>query len=246
MKKLLFALALACTGVAPLAQAQSIVMQQDVNKDTLEGNWGPNRRHYIHRYFGLGFGVGTENRTWEGKDLKDIKYGFGTGSLLLGFRYKLRLAEHYALGLDLGYNRQTFNFKQRDDKVFPTSGKNDKERLILHNLALEAYQRINFGKRGDHLGNYVDLGAFVEWNFDNTLLIKNDNDTANFLGAKKEKLKFKNLNYLEDFNYGVSARVGTGRFALFGRYRLSDMLIAKKVENYPELPRLTTGLQVRF
>lgn len=252
MKKLLTACGLGLLLTATAAQAQTVVMQQDVNQDTLETSWGPNKRHHIQRYIGFGLGIGTEDRSFAGKELNDVKYGFGTGNIMLGMRYKFRLAEHYALGLDLGYNRQSYNFKQRDDKFFPAPGKFDKERLTLHNVALEAYQRINFGRRGNHLGKYLDMGAYGEWNFSNVHLIKDEvEDPLANGGARKIKAKYKNLTYLHNLNYGVSARLGFGRWVVFGRYRLSDMFAQNKLkqvlettETYPELPRLTVGIQI--
>ncbi len=244
MKKILAAI-IPCVLALGAAQAQTVVLQQDVNQDTIQSNWGPNKKHYKHFYFGYGLGIGTENRTWNGTDVKDIKYGFGTNTLMVGWRYKLRLAEHYAIGLDVNYNRQAYRFKQTDHKVFPMPGKYDKERLALHNFALEFYNRINFGRRGNHLGTFVDLGAYGEWNFNNSLLIEGDFGPG-INRAKSYKTKLKDLNYVNDLNYGLSLRAGYDRFAIFGKYRLSDMFDDKKTGNYPELPRLHVGLQIRI
>ncbi|MDX5345707.1 MAG: hypothetical protein LPJ89_11320 [Hymenobacteraceae bacterium] len=229
---LLAALLLAFSSV----QAQDVVLAQDVNRDTIPSSVGPNRKHYIHFYTGLGVMAGPTDgvniNTFQSRDFQ------------LGYRYKLRLAQWYGLGFEFGYNSQVFNIKQQSGKVLPDTLMHKKEQLTFYNIQGGVYQRFNFGKRGNRLGTYIDLGAYGTWAFDAAHKYKDEiPDGTKF---KEVKVKEKDLQYINKLNYGVTARFGRNRFVVYGTYRLSDLIKEDMFAGDPQLPRYSFGLQLNL
>ena len=52
----------------------------------------------------------------------------------------------------------------------------------------------------------------------------------------------RKLNYLNELNYGVRARIGFSYWSIYGQYRMSNLL--KENRGFGELPRLTIGIEV--
>ena len=243
MKKILF-LSCCLFVFLPAAFSQNVVLEQDVNKDTVQQTNGPNLKHFSQFYVGYGLVAGETDGSGA-----DIKYG-ASDQWMVGYRYKRKISNFYALGYELNYNAYTFVLDDSKDKLFPTSVSYDKEKLVLHNLGLVLYNRFNFGRRGNHLGKYLDLGAYGDWSFDSKYIAKYELDSANAFGAKKIKMISKDLQYLNKIHYGVLARFGINRFMVFGSYRLSDIFkdeyqqSNENILGYPELPRMVFGLQI--
>ena len=243
MKKLII-LSCCLLGLMPVAFGQDVLLEQDVNKDTIPQTHGPNLKHYSQFYIGYGFIAGET-----GGPGADIKYG-ASDQGMFGYRYKRRISNFYAIGYELNYNVLSFHLDDAKGKVFPTPTVYDKEKLVLHNLGLGLYNRFNFGRRGNHLGKYLDLGVYGDWSFDSKYIAKYEQDSVNALGGKQVKMVVKDLDYLNKIHYGVTARFGINRFMLFGSYRLSDIFkedyqqTVTKLDGYAELPRMVFGLQI--
>lgn len=217
------------------AFSQHVLLEQDVNADTIAETTGPNLKKYTHLYVNYGLVLGAT----EG-DNADIKTG-NSSQFAIGLRYKRRLSNFYAFGFDLSYNITTFHLKQDSAKMLPNTDLHDKEKLSFNNATLQLYNRFNFGKRGNHIGRYIDLGGYGEWAFSVTHYTRDTDDRAKALGAKATETTNKRLKYTAAFNYGLAARIGFGKVAVFGKYRLSDMFVSKY--DYPELPRIVVGLE---
>jgi hypothetical protein len=141
------------------------------------------------------------------------------------------------MGMDLGINSASYKIKQNDSKTVPDNTINDKEKIQVNAVASSAMLRINVGRRGNYIGNYLDLGAYGDWNFQKKHKTTNTNSDN-----EKVKVSTSKLKYVEDFSYGFLTRVGIGRYALKARYRISD--IFKSTYEMPELPRLIVGFEV--
>lgn len=222
------------------ARSQEIVLEKDVDEQ-YKGTHGPNMRHYGHFYLGGGFipdfdeEPGSEIKFWR------------SGQFLVGYRYKLKLLNFYALGADLNY-RYTKYFMD-DDKANPfqvdnplTFFEGEKRHFLEnHGIGLEVYQRINIGKRGNSLGFYIDTGFRGQLNISDiehaVFIIEDDASPAG-----KSRIKNRRLKYTEPFSYGPSAKIGYDKFSLYAYYRLSDYF-SKEDFSIPELPRLTAGFQ---
>ena len=213
--------------------AQDIKLQQDVTENKISTE-GPNRKNYHHSY--MGYGVCA------GKASDSLKTKFGSGNFVFGYRYKRRFCQAYAIGYDVNYNANFFRIVQDSMKMFPNNVLHKKEKLIQNNVALVIYNRFNFGRRGDYIGHFLDLGAYAEWNFRSVYQTYDEYAVANSVGASNTRQIHSGLTYLNPFNYGFTARIGASKYALYANYRMSDIFKISYI--FPELPRLIIGLQL--
>lgn len=219
--------------------SQTILL--DEKPDSLYGvkKWGQNRRNFIHFYLDYGFAVGKP----EG-GIFELKYGFSR-EWKLGLRYKRRFCKHYAMGLDLSVAEDRYRFAQTGTKVFPDQVLHDQEYLALPNIGLEYFNRINFGKRGNKVGKYVDFGIYGTSTFAAYRRYWDELPTS-VNGAKKVKIKEYSLDYLTDLQWGFKSRLGYNGFSIWASYRMSDWFNSQ-VHNASlsgELPRTTVGMEI--
>ena len=212
------------------AFSQDILLQQNVKADSVRPTYGPNLKNFLHGYIGIGFPFSTSKESGYTKPMASTNINFG-------IRYKRRFTNYLATGIDLGINSASYKIKQNDSKTVPDNTINDKEKIQVNAVASSAWLRINVGRRGNYIGNFLDLGAYGDWNFQKKHKTTNTNSDNEKVRVTTSKLK-----YVEDFSYGVFTRVGFGRYALTGSYRLSD--IFKSSYDMPELPRLIVGVEV--
>ncbi len=202
----------------PAVMPQSVVISKNVDEQ-YKSTFGPNLRHYGHFYIGLAAMPGFDANSGSAVEL------FGSGEYAAGYRYKLKLLSFYALGLDLSYEHTRYNFNIDDLSVFNpynplTFAQDEKRHLLVNNaFTLEIYQRINFGKRGNTLGNFLDMGIYGSWNHTVKEVIVKTYGDNDYLG--KSRLVNRKLDINEPLSYGLSARIGHEKFALYGKYRLS-------------------------
>ncbi|MBK7093957.1 MAG: hypothetical protein IPH57_02375 [Saprospiraceae bacterium] len=211
---------------------QTPVLSEDVDLNIEKPKFGENRKNYTHFYASLGALLGkAEGDILEINSWKSLYFDFG-------FRYKLRLFEYNAVGFQISYDRYSFRLKYEDNNLLPIVI-HDKDRLITNNLGLGVFDRINFGKRGDFLGNYLDIGAYGEFAFSRKHWYKAEQPNGEILEAELKKLKS-----VEKLNYGIFANLGFGKKVLFFKYRMSDMI--SDPDKYDEMPRFVAGIQFGF
>lgn len=226
MKKILFGF---FTLFSLTAFSQEVLLSRDVAADTVRPTVGPNLKNFTHQYLSYGSPFFTN------EDVNFIKPG---ASIVIdyGYRYKRRLNNTFALGLDFSFNWAAFKVKQGDGKTVPDTIINEKEKYKVNSMTPAMYLRINVGRRGNYVGKYLDLGAYGSWNWKKAHVTSNRNSQDEWV-----KISISNLDYMESFSYGVLARIGYNRYALTARYRLSNLFTEKS--GLPELPRLTAGLE---
>ncbi|MEX1190233.1 MAG: outer membrane beta-barrel protein [Bacteroidia bacterium] len=208
--------------------AQRVIIEESNVSDTLAPKSGPNYKHYLHPFISLGSNVlPGENGALTKPGLDDFSFGF---------RYKLRIAEPLAVGFDLAYNNTVFRMKQTGSKNTPDTLLYDAQRMEFHSARLGAYIRINYGRRGNSLGKYVDLGAYSEYNFAHTLFTKSTLTDGSVIRINRSK-----LDYYQPITYGLQARIGFNKIILYGNYRLSPIFFAPY--NFTELSPLIVGIQ---
>lgn len=228
MKKIFLALiAFALANSASVAQ--EIVLSMDPAVDTTEETKGPNLKNYSHMF--MGFGLCVDPGEVGGKNVIPHLNQFN-----YGFRYKRRLAEHFALGWELGYSLNDFLLKQDSNKTTPDSLNYSRQRLIFHNAQAGVYMRFNFGRRGNTLGNYLDLGGYGDVVFSHVQFQK-----YKLADGAVVRARITQLDYFQRLNYGVQARIGMKKIMLYGQYRLSDIFYPSK--QMAEMPRITAGIQ---
>lgn len=228
MKKGILILLFFC--ISGVLYAQEVLMHEDVEQDTISSKFGKNRLNYIHTYMGIGWPFG--NSEGAGGDVKLIQ----SINLEYGIRYKLRVCNHYAMGLNMAYSRYAYRLEQDKGKILPDTILHSKERVAFNNFQLGYYNRINFGKRGDYIGNFIDIGAYGEYTptFKHFFKDKKSDGTIT-------RTSISRTAYHNDINYGVFLNIGFNKITFTFKYRLSDMFVPSY--NYPEMPRLTAGLQ---
>lgn len=225
---------------------QEILLQEDVNADTTELDIGPNKKKFSHSYFGLGFPASADSVG------SPINYG-KSFELIIGRRMKWRVNNFYALGLDFAYHLSSYSIKQVPGKVLPNDSLHDKERLKLHHLGLGFYNRFNYGKRGNYIGNFIDVGIRFDIPIFTSHTTEDELELASNNNGRKIKTKTTDLRFIEDYSYSGYFRLGFNKFVLTASYRLANLFIADanlytKYNNglakYPELPVLNVGVEI--
>lgn len=223
--------ALGLTG--PAARAQQVLVQANVADDTVKTTFGPNRRFFGHGYLGLGLVAGPAGAG------AGLRYGPASAELRAGGRLKVRLSQALAVNLDAGYAYLHYELAQNNRKTVPTPTLHQRESLALHQLFGEASLRLNAGRRGNAVGQYLDLlagGAWVAGTSHTT-----HDDPAPGIGAVATTET--GLPYLARWAGHAGARLGIDRYALTGRCRLSSAFGAGYAA-WPALPRWVVGLEV--
>ncbi len=234
MKRTLLLIILTISFLA--VRSQSVLLDEEVKDEPNTDTFGPNQKKFAHFYIGYGIPVGpSESDSVAIVTVRSYEYVFG-------YRFKYRVSQFYSFGFDLNFNSKIFTIKQDSFKLFPNSIIHDREKLQLRNAGLTIYNRFNYGKRGNKIGNYIDLGAYLDWTPNPTYITYDEYSIVNSVGASNTRQYHKGLIYLNPINYGLIGRIGFGKFALCGSYRLSDMFYKQYI--YTELPRIIVGLQI--
>lgn len=213
--------------------AQEVMIDVKADKDTIYSIKGPNTKKYTHMYMGFGFAA-------SGVDGDSLTINYGkSNELIFGLRHKIRVNNFYSFGADLFYSFRNTNIAQTNDKKFATGLNHRKERYSEKNVGAIIYNRFNFGKRGNKIGKFIDLGAYAEVPINNALITTDRINTTNF---DQIKVVRKSINFYNSYNYGINFRSGINQAVLFANYRLSNQFKSKY--NFAELPRLTIGIQI--
>lgn len=221
--------------------SQTVLLEQDVNADTVPPSSGPNMKSYTHSYFRYGFVVGKSDSAGT-----EVLPGY-SNEFSFGIRHKRKLCNFYSLGFDVFYNNVNFNLKQDSSKLFPNPVLHKKEKLSYNNLGLEIFNRFNIGKRGNVLGNFVDIAGYGEWGFSIKHSYRDKLSIAQ-AGASVRDVTNKGLLYANNLNYGGIVRLGINRYVIYGKYRLSDIFIDSYLKDtglqYSEFPRFIVGVEI--
>ena len=209
--------------------AQEEILEMNPAVDTIEPVKGPNRKHFVHPFMSFGMCVDAGETGAQVKQPRIDQFSFGV-------RYKRRIAEHFAWGWDLAYNVNDYSLKQNLIKTTPDSFLYDRQRMLFYNAQAGLYVRINYGKRGNTLGKYIDLAGYGDAVIAHTLYTK-----YHLMDNSVVRSRRTGLGYFQRLNYGAQVRFGFKKMIIYGQYRLSDMFY--KPENFAELPRIIAGIQ---
>lgn len=216
--------------------AQDVLLEQSLANDTISNNKGPNKKNFAHFFIGLGLTIGQPE-----KKGADIITGLSQ-NYQVGYRHKFKINNFYSFGGELFYQSIGYRLKQDSAKLLPNNVLHDKESISIKSLNGAIYNRINVGKRGNYIGNFIDIGAFAGWNFTATHNSVDKHQVANNAGASVTEVINRGLIFTEDFQYGLHARIGFNKIVFWCSYRLSNTFKAKYI--YPQMPPLTAGIQI--
>ena len=219
------------------AFSQNILLEESPVNDTVIPKTGPNLKRFNFFYVGYEFVVDDFTR-----QSATVKKG-ASNLLFFGLRHKHKINDFWSVGYDFNFSTATYSISQNSKKIFPSIGSHKKERLIVSALGLQLFTRINFDRRGNKIGKYIDLGGYANWDFSNSHFTKDKTVAADSSDARIINVTEQKLKYLENYEYGVKARLGSNHLAICASYRISD-LIKPSYNYYPELPKLSIGIEI--
>ena len=132
---------------------ETLMDEKNVTEAYTPSSTGPNRKWHRQIYLQLGFMADNPNAG------AAIRYGLST-QWGFGFRIKRRLNNTFALTNDWGYRSTTFNLKQENTKIVPDLKQHRTEKIDFHSITTALHLRINVGRRGNYVGNFLDLGGY--------------------------------------------------------------------------------------
>jgi hypothetical protein len=217
-------------------QAQKVLLEKDLLlKNPYQKTTGPNLKSYTNLFIDWAFIAGKPSKNSAGLD------NLRSHTFEIGIRHKRKINETFSAGFDFSFFKTAWYFKQFTGKTFPDSVLHSKQKLTSYNFRLDGFGRVNFAKRGNMVGTYIDLGLYADWAFCNQMITKDHlNDPVN--GAKEMVATYSELQYIKNMNYGIKGRLGTGHWAITGSYRLSNMF--KNNYHLPEMPVCSVGLEL--
>jgi len=215
-------------------------LDKHTDQDTVQSDWGPNRKHYLRLYMGFGFIVGASD------DDMPVKYG-NSVEFPIGLRYKYRLNQRFSVGADLGFRVQWYRLKQDSSKKLPTPVQYDRELFNPGYVELHPYLRINLDKhRGNVIGKFIDLGAGLSIPVQKRYVQEYKEEPNGFRVLKT----YRRLDFYESLQAHAYMRVGVKWFIVYAHYRLTPMFDESKMKSYfggaAQLPNLSMGVQVNF
>jgi len=231
------------------ALGQKVVLEQDLTQDSVKKTFGPNLKYFGHFYGGFGLYAGASEAGSEIDYLKSHEF-------VMGYRFKYKISGVYALGLDGTATFQSVHLKQEAGKTLPATTLYEEEKLKFTNFGLSFYNRFNWDKRGNYVGNFIDLGVYGNLMPFKSHIYEDDQIfgiVGPLDGVKKVKVRETGLKYVSDTNYGFLMRVGFNRYLIYGTYRISDLFEAgyggldingNQKFDFAELPRLSIGFQI--
>jgi hypothetical protein len=229
MKKLLIIIIVIASGF--VAKSQEVLLNQYVYPDSVRGNWGQNKSHWMHFYGAFGFITPIDQSTWS-----PIYFGKAS-NWELGLRYKKRITNWLAIGGNISYDFFNYRMEQSIEKTFPDKQFYDKQKVLIHNFSMQPFIRINYGRRGNKIGNYVDFGFFYN-------AIMSSREKLLGTPAGLDKVIIKNPDYMPGDYYGFFTNIGFGRWVIYAKYQYSGII--KGDTRYADLPPVTIGLQLGF
>lgn len=212
------------------AEAQTVVIAEDMAEQEEDPDFGMNRKHYTHSYIGLNFAAGEPELPGAG-----IRYA-RSRTIEYGYRYKRRLSNNFSFGGEIIARRYAFHVKQSDDKIVPDDLSRDREKLVFLDAGPGVYKRINFGQRGNYIGRFLDIGGYATFIFHSRHVYFYQEDGIDI------RVRKQGLKYPETFNYGPMARFGFNNIVIKASYRMSDLF--KESAELPEFPRYSVGLEI--
>lgn len=241
MQRLIFKIILACcvlyTGGL---SAQKVLVHENPDTTGKIPVFGRNRLLYAHPLVK----IGVFAPIYEKGGRTNLLSTSVSGEL----RGKFKICKWNALTLDVGYRCDRWLINQDDTSYLPTytGSRHKRERLSTQNITFAFCDRINFDRRGNILGLYVDLGVYGDYAFRAAHVYSDEYYDSNSPVAThvKTRVKLTHLQYINRFNYGLTARIGWEWASVFAMYRVTDLIIDQPQTDYPDMPRLVIGIEM--
>jgi hypothetical protein len=221
------------------AFAQRVVFARDVDTSGEVGKFGPNRLFFVHGLVQAGFIVGPQET--------GMRTTWSSGWFNYGMRMKLKLWSWESVTMDLGYRYDRFNIRQKSAKSLPLEpAKHQKQHLSVNNVSISFCNRINFRRRGNVLGNWMEFGVYGDWAFRTSNRYVDRYYDSNSSSGYEHVLHtaIVKLPYIEEWNYGFTFRAGGNVLGFCLNYRVNELIIDAPDQDYPDLPKLSVGIEL--
>jgi hypothetical protein len=210
-----------------VTHAQERIFKETFTDNYFAGDWGKNRKHYVSSYVRLGGVIRSA----------DALATNGGGDFSYGLFYKRRFSNLSSMIFD--YQIQSVSYKINDiGQIDPYSLllEWDQETVSILAFGMDIRHRFNFGRRGDRIGKYVDLGGYGSWNIGRTHKYLGKDDYREIAATHYK------ADYLRKFESGLKFGVGYNWIGVYGRYRLTNLLNTDHLT--VDLPRLVIGVEI--
>lgn len=220
--------------------AQRVLVHEEPDTSGEVPMFGRNRSVYVHQLFKIGM-IAPLFET-------GAKTSLMSTSLSCELRTKAKICSWNALVLDFGYRCDRYVMDQDQTKLLPGFfGNHKRERLSAHNISFSFCDRVNFGRRGNILGIYLDAGFYGDYVFRATHLYVDEYYDSNSPAAAHSRIRVKNnqLQYVNRLNYGLTARLGWEWGSFYAMYRINELVNDHPpLTEYPDLPKLVIGIEM--
>ena len=220
--------------------AQTKLLEKEVPESFDDGIWGANLRHYGHFFIGIG--------ALPEFDGSKIYNNFVSSNMKFGYRYKLKIFNFYALGAEANVGRLSYRLKEEQYTYNDPRHSDEWDSQVMRFLTVggNLYQRINFDRRGNFLGKYLDLGVSANYIYSSrNIYTYSPSDPS----ASKVKVKEKGIASVQNDYWGVFARIGSNKLALTFNYRMSEIMseIMKDImKDTPVFEPYQIGIEIGF
>ncbi len=231
MKKSLLFTIIVFIGITASAQiVHEKISDYDFYK-TMIPKYGPNGKFFVYPEFS--FSMYTPPIAGDQFAIKYLK-SFKTST---GADFKLRFTNWLSAGTDLNlnfirYKTQIFYFNTiiaPQDTTFPSN-----TYIKIYQIGASPYIRLNYGRRGNTIGKYIDFSLSVNYTF-----------LAKFVKKYKEngiKQQYSLVyNPTNKLTYELNTRLGFRWWAIIISYRLNNYYTY-----YAPMPKLSVGVQFAF
>lgn len=222
----------------------TLIAQQDsvVPPDSLVAKNDPPRKHrHLNGNVSAVFAAGLLSPQQDyGYPVKWNSFAAGTG-----LRYTMKVKKKDRIVLDLGYRLNHFSIGQERRKAAPlTPEKHDREKITVHDFSGAVCTRFNFATPEDQPKRWLDIGVYADNAFHTSNVYTDKRYNLETADREIVKTKLTGLHYMNNWDYGLTARYSYRYFNFFTMYRLSDLVENGSQEAYHrDLPRLIVGLE---
>lgn len=218
-----------------LFQAGSLNGQEDIMREKEDSN-----ERKFNVYTGPSYLFYLGNTEGDGADILPIK----TFSFNYGIDFQYNFARFMATGLGFYYKYDAFVLDQSESKIMPDAVLHDKQRYMLSGFSPEIF--IRFYPAPDSKESLQVRPAFYA-NFIGARTLYVRDYALGSLDFEFSETYYKRLEYVSNFEYGLSFSAGYSFFSLKAAYRLSDIFTPEFKEDLPvEFPRLSLGLSINL
>jgi len=220
--------------------AQNVLLLEEPDTTGEVALFGRNRAVYVHPLFKFGAVIPVYEDGGE--------VGFLSTTTGADIRTKAKICSWNALVLDFGYRCDRYSIGKDDALGIPGfGGVHKRERLSLHNVSFSLCDRVNFGRRGNILGIYLDIGFYGDLLVRGSHLMVNEFYDSDSETAERtvQRIKQTQLPFLSRYNYGLTARFGWEWGSVFAMYRVNDLVVDRPpITVYSDFPRLMAGVEM--